>query len=110
MSDDLLVDPYVRVLFGANAVHTACNYVVQPSEGNKASLIGTTSFAKQMSFGGSDKYPHVLVLCDVVIRPRLVIGSHHLAGAGVSGILRDGLSEDGVADWVRDGETIFITR
>lgn len=75
-------------MFGAHAVQAAFNYVVQPTgQDNRASLVGTTSFAREMSFGGSEHGIHTLVLCDVIIRPHLVIASNHMAGRGASGIL-----------------------
>lgn len=49
------VDPMVQAMFGRFAVQVAFNYVVQhgvDGEADRAILLGTTSFANKMSFGG----------------------------------------------------------
>jgi hypothetical protein len=101
-------DPYIRLLLGAQTIHAAFNYVVQGGKGqDRAAIIGSTSFAKQMSFGGIEKGVHTLVCCDVLIRPHLVIASDHLTGTGAAGILT---SSDGLASaeaWMKHG-TILI--
>lgn len=99
-------DPYVRMLLGQYARKAAFNYVVQRAGENRAAIIGNTTFASEMSFDASAEAPHVLVLCDVVIRPHLVIASDHLTGMGVSGILTDGaLSEPD--EWLKRGKVIL---
>ena len=93
-------------LFGAGSRHIAFNYVVQDCGGrNRAAIIGTTSFAKEMSFDGMGKKTHTLVLCDAIVRPRLVVVSDHLRGVGLSGIARDGLM--GIEQWAEHGEVIY---
>lgn len=72
-----------------------------------AAIIGNTTFGDLMSFGGMKLHPHTLVLCDVFIRPHLVIASPHLIGCGASGILTssDGL---GSADaWLEKGKVLI---
>lgn len=107
MSDDILSpDPYIQAIFGKLAVHTAFNYVVQPTgQEQQAAIIGNTAFADRMSFGGSAQFPHTLVLCDVILRPRLVIGSSHLAGAGAAGILRNGIAD--AESWLKEGTVLL---
>lgn len=102
------VDPMVQAMFGRFAVQVAFNYVVQhgvDGEADRAILLGTTSFANKMSFGGMSQGSHTLVLCDGVIRPRLVIASNHLRGCGSSGILQSGLT--GAEPWLENGKIII---
>ena len=99
-------DPYIKALFGEKAVHTAFNYVVQNAGAGKAAIIGNTSFSKEMSFGGVEHAPHTLVLCDVIIRPRLVIASRHLVGVGAAGILRsEALASPD--EWLANGKILI---
>ena len=99
-------DPYIKAMFGPHAVRAAFNYIVQPAEGQRAAIVGNTTFAKDMSFGGlATGLTHTLVLCDVVIRPHLVIASSHLAGCGAAGLLRTGLSDPD--PWLQNGKLLF---
>jgi len=94
-------------LFGKGSKHIAFNYVVQSAGDSldRAAIIGTTCFAKDMSFGGIAKKTHTLVMCDAIVRPRLVVVSDHLRGVGTSGILRDGIAS--IDGWVTHGEVIY---
>lgn len=101
-----MIDPYIKAMFGEHAVRAAFNYVVQPTgQDNRAAIIGNTVFAQEMSFGGASHGIHTLVLCDVVIRPHLVIASNHMAGRGASGILT---SSDMASpeEWLAKGKII----
>lgn len=102
-----MTDAYIRAMFGHHAVHAAFNYVVQPAaqKENAAIVVGNTTFAKEMSFGGCDHGTHTLVLCDVIIRPRLVIASNHCRGMGATGILTTAMAD---ADtWLSEGKVII---
>ena len=98
-------DPYIKALFGQHARKVAFNYVVQdPTNAeNKAGLVGTTSFAKEMGFEA--KGTHVLVLCDAIIRPHFVIESQHLEGEGLTHMLTDGMAD--IDAWLRHGRVIL---
>ncbi len=106
-------EPAMRKLaYGRQARRAAFNYIVQPcdSAGSRAAIIGTTSFALDMSFVGSPRFPHVLVCCDCVIRPQLVIGSRHCVGHGAAGLLtgHDGLAS--LDPWLRQGTILLDNR
>lgn len=103
MSLDPLVDPYIKTLFGCQARKAAFNYVLQPDGAGNGAVIGITSLADVLAFGG--KRTHTLVICDVVIRPHLVIESDHLAGAGASGILKGGMAD--VDAWLQHGHVLI---
>lgn len=98
-------DPYVKALFGQHARQVAFNYVVQdPTNAeNKAGLVGTTSFAKEMGFEA--RGTHVLVLCDAIIRPHFVIESEHLVGSGLTHILTSGMAD--MEEWLRHGRVVL---
>lgn len=101
-------DIYTRAMFGQHARHVAFNYVVQDAGGNRAAIVGNTVLADEMAFGALRAHPeapHVLVLCDAIIRPHLVISGRHLIGMGASGILRDGLSS--VDEWLEHGKVVI---
>jgi len=94
-------------LFGKGSRHIAFNYVVQGCGDSldRAAIIGTTCFAKDMSFDGIKKKTHTLVMCDAIVRPRLVVVSDHLRGVGITGILTTGMA--GMEDWAKHGEVIY---
>ena len=96
---------YTRALFGVHARQAGFNYVVQGAGAEGAAIVGTTSYAQQMSFGAMDQGTHILVLSDIIIRPHLVIASNHLQGAGVSGILKSGIAD--VEGWLKHGKVII---
>lgn len=96
---------YVKAMFGENARQVAFNYVLQGAGENKAILLGNTTFAKEMAFGGSLEAPHVLVMCDAIIRPHLVIESKHLVGEGVAGIVSRGIAD--VNQWLQNGRVVL---
>lgn len=101
------VEAMMRAMYGQHARHAAFNYVVQGCrEKNDAAIIGNTVFAMDMSFGGVAQGIHTLVLCDVVIRPHLVIASNHLQGCGAAGILTsDALASP--TEWIEKGTVIL---
>lgn len=94
-------------LFGKGSRHIAFNYVVQEAGGNsnRAAIVGNTCYAKEMSFDGLGNKTHTLVMCDAIIRPRLVVVSDHLRGAGITGILTTGLAD--IQQWAEHGEVIY---
>lgn len=51
-------------------------------------------------------FTRTLVLCDVVIRPRLVIASNHLVGSGASGLFK-GMALATVKPWLDQGKIII---
>lgn len=99
-------DYYTKALMGNQATKAGFNYVVQQTgKANQATIIGNTAFASEMSFGASPNAPHVLVLCDVIIRPHLVIQSEHLLGTGIAGIAKDGIAN--ADSWLKHGKIII---
>lgn len=99
-------DTYLRMMFGQHARKAAFNYIVQGSGGNRAAIIGNTSHAEAMAFGGDFDRSHVLVLCDVVIRPHLVIESKHLTGTGAAGLLTNGALAS-PEEWLTNGRVLL---
>jgi hypothetical protein len=100
---------YIKAMFGQHAVHAAFNYIVQESgtkDEDRGLIAGNTSFVEAMSFGGVNHGIHTLVLCDVVIRPRLVIASSHLKGSGASGLFK-GMALATVKPWLDQGKIII---
>ena len=98
-------DLYMKAMFGEHARHAAFNYILQPSGNNNAAVLGITSHADKMAFGASLESPHILVLCDVIIRPHLVIESSHLVGSGASGVLKSGFAD--IDSWLEKGKVIL---
>ncbi len=99
-------DMWTRAMFGEHARKAAFNYVVQGTGQGRAAIIGNTSFADAMAFGGDHERAHVLVLCDVIIRPHLVIESRHLQGCGAAAIL----TSDALASpesWLHEGRVLL---
>jgi hypothetical protein len=92
-----------QAMYGQDARHVAFNVVLQDQGEGKAAIVGTTSFAKTMGYGF--KKNHCLLLCDVIIRPHLVIESNHLRGVGLAGIVTSS-SMSGVSEWVRKGNIL----
>lgn len=102
-----LTDPYVKMMFGNQAKQAGFNYIVQgAADDNKAAIIGNTAFANLMSFDGIKKATHTLVLCDVIIRPHLVIASKHLLGNGAASLLTSSALSS-LDEWLEKGEIII---
>lgn len=101
------IDPYIRALFGANAIHVPFNCIVQADmQHNTVSavvVVGGTPQIKDYLFGS--KMTHQLILGDAVIRPRLVFESDHLRGVGFAGLARNGMSN--VDEWLKNGKLII---
>lgn len=98
-------DVMTRAMFGEHARQVAFNVVLQDGDGEgRCAIIGNTTFGRQMRF--DSKAPHVLLLCDAVIRPHLVIESKHLIGVGAAGILTSS-SMTGIDEWVRHGKVLL---
>jgi hypothetical protein len=96
---------WTKAMFGQHARQVAFNVVLQDGDGEgRCMIIGNTTFGKEMRFGS--KLPHVLLLCDAVIRPHLVIESNHLIGCGASGILTSS-SMAGTEEWIRHGNVLL---
>lgn len=106
----LEIDAITKALFGEQSRHVAFNYILQRGdrhEPDKAAVIGNTVHARNMSFEVDPRFAHVLVLCDAIIRPHLVIGSNHARGHGAAGLLTSSDGIGGVDAWLRHG-TIII--
>lgn len=84
-------DPYVRAMFGENAVQVGFNYIVQEANDGRVLVIAqsTSPVAKHPLMFGSQR-THVMALGDMVFRPRLVMGSDKLRGRGLTGIATSG--------------------
>jgi hypothetical protein len=93
-------DAFTKAMFGQHARQIAFNVVIQDGEDGKGTIIGNTMFGREMRFGA--KGTHVLLLCDAIIRPHLVIGSNHLRGVGSAGILTSS-ALTGTEEWIRHG-------
>ncbi len=99
-------DPYTRALFGRNAVQIPFNCILQPNHDDQtvlAVVLIRGPEAMRLTYGS--KSPHVLIMGDAVIRPRMVVESSHLVGDGISSIARDGFAN--LDSWVRNGKVIL---
>ena len=98
-------DPYIRMMFGENAVHLPINIINQPDHkgGHTFGVFQMKHPAfEQLSFGG--KKTHQLILGDMVIRSRIVLDSDHLQGVGLAGLATQGFDLPG---WVENGNILI---
>jgi len=98
-------DVYTKAMFGCNAIQVPLNLIVQPVNESNTKVTGIFQGQHpnmaQMMFGS--KRTHVLILGDAVIRPRLVIGSDHLTGEGLTSIASFGFDRK----WADKGDIIL---
>lgn len=99
---DELIDPYIRGLFGANAIRLPLNFIVQRVDENIVTGVFQTKLGNAMLFGSNK--PHQLILGEAVIRPHIVAHSDHLVGCGISGICKSGFTD--IAAWIKGGTLI----
>jgi hypothetical protein len=98
-------DPYVRAMFGQNAVQIPFNCIVQADPDTKsvaAIVVVRGPEAMRLTFGS--KRTHQLILGDAVIRPHAVIESNHCRGYGLTGLATSGFRMD---EWAEKGKIIL---
>ena len=106
MLDKETEDTYVRAMFGHYAIQTPLNIIFQDTQ--EDALVGiikarvSPSVIKRL-FQGS-RLTHHLFMGDGVLRPKMIVGSNHLRGVGMAGIMTCG---DRIEDWVRQGKVIL---
>lgn len=92
-----------KVMYGQNAFQIPINMISQEVEGEKVTGVFQTSIGLPLRF--NSQRTHILILGDLVFRPRLVIASDHLRGSGFAGLAKDGFADmDG---WLQHGDIIL---
>lgn len=91
MSDLHGVD-WTRVVMGDKAFKVAMNLIVQTYPDGKAAGVFQTAHGLPLHFGS--KRSHILVLGDMIYRPRMVIASDAMRGMGISHLFTHGFSPD----------------
>ena len=97
-------DAFIKMMFGEHAVHVPLNLIFQNSE-KLASGVFQAQFTdgyKTLLKNASDT--HILMLADAVIRPRAIIESHHMRGAGIGNLYTSGFAD--INEWVREGRIV----
>lgn len=99
------IDPATMAM-GIHAVHVPLA-LIQQDCGEKNKFCGVFQFehpgGNKLFKTQKDESPHVLMIGDAIIRPRIVMHSSHLVGQGISGVYRDGFSPE---EWAQ-GEIKF---
>lgn len=87
------MDPYIKAMFGSNAVQVGFNFIAQDAGDGKLIFVAqsTTPGKKHPLFFGSER-THVLAMGDMVFRPHLVLGSDKLRGAGLNNLITSGFT------------------
>lgn len=92
-ADNLFGVDMAKVMFGQHAFHIPMNLIVQDcGDGVTAAGVFQTKSGAPL-FAGSKK-THVLLLGDMVFRPRIILASNNLQGMGISHIFTDGFVTD----------------
>jgi hypothetical protein len=95
-----------KLAMGENGFHIPLNFIVQQlRDGDKVAGVFQTSGGRPMLFG-SDK-THILILADAIVRPRMVIASNHMQGAGIGHLYMQGFAEDEIDRWINRGDVLL---
>lgn len=80
-------DPYIRAMFGENAVQVPLHMVVQPMGEGIVAFVGASRVegVNPLQFGSME--PHQFFYGDAVFRPRTVLSTRKLVGCGLAGIV-----------------------
>lgn len=97
------MDPYIRTMFGENAVHCGFNMIVQDAGEGKVITVGQASNGNDLRFGS--KRTHVLLMGDLVFRPHLVCATDSFRGHGLTGLLKEGFNTP--EKWIDDGDIVL---
>ncbi len=73
-----------KAMYGVNAIQVPA--VLKIQDNNGLSVIVGYSQGDKLRFGS--KLVHQLVICDIIVRPHLVMESDKFAGSGASGLLK----------------------
>lgn len=100
-------DPYIRAMFGDNAVHFGFNFVIQDAGLGSVSLVAVSRTGDgsphPLRFGSEQT--HQLVVGDAVIRPRYVVESNKWRGVGLAGLITSSAMTS-PEEWFRSGKII----
>lgn len=83
---------WAKVVMGANAIKVAMNLIVQRYDEGLAAGVFQTQHGAPLHFGS--KRAHILMLGDMIYRPRLVVASDELCGSGIEHLFESGFSPD----------------
>lgn len=94
-----------KVMYGQNAVHVGINLIVQRVDADNPEIVTgvfQSSCGSKLLYGANE--PHVLILGDVVVRPRLAVASRGFRGSGLSSLATHGFTEP--MTWLEGGRIL----
>jgi hypothetical protein len=77
-----------KVMMGERAFQIPLNLIVQPYADGVVTGVFQTQMGEPLTCGS--KRTHILLLGDMIYRPRLAIGSDEFRGRGLASLCRDG--------------------
>lgn len=102
-NDPMAIDPFMRAMFGPNAVHVPINLIVQ--DGGEGGIVtGVFQSCHGLALKYGSRKTHQLIFGDMIIRPHLVCHTDALQGVGISGLARSGFID--VEKWMEGGVLI----
>lgn len=102
---DEIYEPYIKMLFGDQAVRTGFNMIVQDAGDGRILVVGQSSGNGSHPLQFGSKRTHVLAMGDMVFRPRLVFGSDEFRGVGLNGLAKRAFLD--TDSWITRGDTII---
>lgn len=91
-----------KVMMGQNAFHIPINLIAQPMDQGR--IIGVFQTSNGVPLLANSNKTHVLLLGDMIFRPRVIAASNAFQGCGVSALLKQGFSE--IETWLK-GDVIL---
>lgn len=105
----MLEAAYIEALLGDSVIHVPMNFIVQQmgETDNQPAIIAAAQsrgpLTPRLFCTTGVPFTHTLILGDVFIRPRLVIGTNHLQGHGMAGLCRFDVSPE---EWLAKGTVL----
>ncbi len=106
MKDSLFGIDMAKVVMGQNAFQVAFNMIVQTYDDGTAAGVFQTRHGEPLRAGS--KRSHVLMLGDMIYRPRVIIASDAFRGSGIKGLLMDGFAQ--MDKWIDTGDQILVPK
>lgn len=93
-----------KVMMGQNAFHIAMNLIIQTYGNDTAAGVFQTKQGKPL-YAGSER-SHILMLGDMIYRPRVIVASDAFQGTGIGGLFTSGFTE--MDKWIETGDLILV--
>lgn len=94
-----------KVMFGERAQHVGMNLIVQRADAESGKVWGVFQCSDGLKLMQGTARTHVILIGDVVVRPRMAMGSDAFRGSGVASLVTCGFAD--INKWVDTGDLLL---